>query len=97
MLRLSKKFEALAQYNKFGIIRTYILIKTNSMNRTENMNPPAIEIPEDLLWALNADANTKAAFDQITIPHRQVYINLRAGASTCYTGAPFTGSPAHDS
>ena len=38
------------------------------------MNPPAIEIPEDLLWALDADAKAKAIFEKISTSHRKEYI-----------------------
>ena len=38
------------------------------------MNPPAREIPEDLLWALDADAQASAAFDKISASHRKEYV-----------------------
>ena len=38
------------------------------------MNPPAIDIPEDLLWALDMDAKASAAFEKISSSHRQEYI-----------------------
>jgi uncharacterized protein YdeI (YjbR/CyaY-like superfamily) len=45
------------------------------MNRIENMNPSAIEIPEDLLWAPDADAHAKALVETICTTHRQEYIH----------------------
>ncbi len=38
------------------------------------MTPPAIEIPEDLLWALDADAQAKARFDTFSSSHRKEYV-----------------------
>ncbi len=38
------------------------------------MNPPALEIPEDLLWALDADATAYAAFQKISASHRKEYV-----------------------
>ena len=39
------------------------------------MNPPVIEIPEDLLWALDADAQAKAVFDKFSVSYRKEYID----------------------
>ena len=38
------------------------------------MNSSMVEIPEDLLWALDADAKAKAVFEKISVPHRQEFI-----------------------
>ena len=38
------------------------------------MNPPGFEVPEDLLWALDADAKAYAAFQKISASHRKEYV-----------------------
>jgi uncharacterized protein YdeI (YjbR/CyaY-like superfamily) len=35
---------------------------------------PTLEIPEDLLWALDANAQARAVFDKFSYSHRKEYI-----------------------
>lgn len=37
--------------------------------------PRVVEVPEDLLWALDADARAKAVFDKFGYSHRREYVN----------------------
>lgn len=37
--------------------------------------PRVVEVPEDLLWALDANANAKAVFDKFGYSHRREYVN----------------------
>ncbi len=37
--------------------------------------PRIVEVPEDLLWALDANANAKAVFDKFGYSHRKEYVN----------------------
>lgn len=37
--------------------------------------PRVVELPEDLIWALDANANAKAIFDKFGYSHRREYVN----------------------
>ena len=37
--------------------------------------PRMVEVPEDLLWALDANATAKAVFDKFGYSHRREYVN----------------------
>ncbi len=48
---------------------------------------PQIEIPEDLLWALDANANAKAIFDRFPNSHRREYVDWIESARRAETRA----------
>ena len=39
-----------------------------------SMKSPVVEIPEDLLWALDANAQAQAIFDKLPYSHRKEYV-----------------------
>ena len=46
-----------------------------------------LEIPEDLLWALDANAKAQAIFDRIPSSHRRAYVNWIESARRAETRA----------
>jgi hypothetical protein len=49
--------------------------------------PCVVEVPEDLLWALDADAKAKAVFDKFGYSHRREYVNWIESARKAETRA----------
>lgn len=46
-----------------------------------------LEIPEDLLWALEANAQARAVFDKFSYSHRREYVRWIEGARQPITRA----------
>ena len=48
---------------------------------------PVVEVPEDLLWALDANAQAQAIFDKFSFSHRKEYVRWIESARRANTRA----------